>query len=211
MQPACLATPGASSPETGEHPSPRFQVDHGAARRVAAAFAEAPSSPHDPIVRCAYDELRRQSQRLLAALTDPSADAPLQVVFSRHQEPYATAAELAESVRSDGVLEVGSVAYDHDRRHPLLGHGVGGAHDSFRAVHDLVSHAGFGHDFGRDGEFSAWLAEDRIYRGPARWALATELHAQHSVRWTSGDLAPFKAILLDPATLRFSKRHATAC
>lgn len=197
-----------SSPETCGHLPPRFQVDHDAARRVAAAFAEAPSSPHDPIVRRAYDDLRRQSQRLFAALTDPSAEVPLRVVFSRHQEPYITAAELADSVRRDGLLEVGSVAYDRDRRHLLLDHRVGGAHDRFRAVHDLVSHAGLGFDFGRDGEFSAWLAEDRLYRGPARWALATELHAQHSVRWTSGELAPFKAVLLDPEVLRISKQRA---
>jgi hypothetical protein len=38
----------------------------------------------------------------------------------------------------------------------------------------------------------------------SRWALATELHGQHSVLWTTGRLAQPKAILLDPRVLRRS-------
>jgi hypothetical protein len=40
-----------------------------------------------------------------------------------------------------------------------------------------------------------------MYTGLARRALATELHAQHSVLWTSGELAEFKATLLSPDLL----------
>src|SRR5690606_33268503 len=58
------------------------------------------------------------------------------------------------------------------------------------------SHAGLGHEFDRDGEYSAWLAESRLYSGMARWALATELHAQHSALWATGSLAERKAVLL---------------
>jgi len=40
----------------------------------------------------------------------------------------------------------------------------------------------------------------------ARRALATELHGQHSVYWTTGHMAEPKAVLLDPALLRRSRR-----
>jgi hypothetical protein len=64
-------------------------------------------------------------------------------------------------------------------------------------VHDIVSHGWLGHEFDADGEFSAWLAEDRMYTGLARWALATELH---------GD----KAVLLDRALLHSSRQEGLA-
>lgn len=181
-------------------------VDPERARQVAAAFAAACSAPDDPLVRSAYSALGDQAERWFRLLTGDSPRDPLRVVFSRRAEPYANASELRQAVQDDRVLEVGSVAHDHDRRHPLLDHSPGGAHDRVRAVHDLVSHGWLGHDFGRDGEFSAWLAEDHLYRGPARWALATELHAHHSVRWTSGEVAPYKAVLLDPGVLAASQQ-----
>ena len=61
---------------------------------------------------------------------------------------------------------------------------------------------GFGFD--RDGEFAAWIEQDRHYRGLARAALATELHGQHSVRWSTGELAEPKAVLIDRGILRAS-------
>ena len=51
--------------------------------------------------------------------------------------------------------------------------------------------------FDRYGEFAAWLTQERLYDGLARWALATELHAEHSVRWSTGTLSDHKAILVD--------------
>ena len=47
------------------------------------------------------------------------------------------------------------------------------------------------------GKFGAWLTQERLYDGLARWALATELHAEHSVRWTTGTLSDHKATLID--------------
>jgi hypothetical protein len=174
------------------------------ARTVAVAYQEAPNAPDDPFVRAAYAELSRQVDEWFGRITTGALGEPVRVVFTRGSEEYGDSDELAESVRSQRLLLVPSAAYDHDRRHPLLDHAPGGAHDRFRAVHDIVSHGWFGHDFSRDGEFSAWLSEDLLYRGPARWALATELHAQHSVRWTTGDLAPFKAVLVDTTLLTAS-------
>ncbi|WP_426571309.1 hypothetical protein [Aquihabitans sp. McL0605] len=180
------------------------RVDEAAARQVAAAFLEAVSAPEDLRVRAAYAQLSRQADSWFARLTAPAVGDAVRVVFTRLDEPYADSSELLESVRSHRVLELVSVAHDKERRHPLLDGMVGGSHDRFRAVHDIVSHGWLGHDFSRDGEYSAWLAEDRIYRGVARWVLGTELHAHHSVRWTTGSIAPFKAVLLPPNLLRAS-------
>ena len=91
-------------------------------------------------------------------------------------------------MRTERVLELCPARFDRYRRHPLLDTSVGGTYDRFRAVHDLVSHAWLGYGFDRHGEFSAWLAELRIYDGLARWALATELHGEHSVLWTTGGI-----------------------
>jgi hypothetical protein len=46
-----------------------------------------------------------------------------------------------------------------------------------------------------------------MYTGLARWALATELHAEHSVLWTTGTLAEHKATLLPPNLVRASRRR----
>ena len=132
----------------------------------------------------------------------------MRVVFTDCSDPYSDASELSRSVRVHRVLELVPARHDHDRRHPLLDDAVGGAHDRLRAVHDIVSHGWHGYDFSRDGEFSAWLAEDTMYSGLAPWALATELHGHHSVRWTTGELAPYKATLIDRAVLAQSIRGA---
>jgi hypothetical protein len=176
------------------------------AHLVANAFVAAPSVPSNPTVRAAYDELSDQARSWCARLTTDHARRPTHLVFTRCREPYADAQELSESVRCNHVLEIFPAAYERDRQHPLLDAAVGGAHDCLRAVHDIVSHGWLRCSFDRDGEFSAWHAERRMYTGLARWALATELHAQHSVLWTSGQLAELKATLLSPDLLLASLR-----
>jgi hypothetical protein len=80
-----------------------------------------------------------------------------------------------------------------------------------RAVHDLLSHVWFGHEFDQDGEYSAWLAEDRLcYMGLARWALAAELHGENSVQWALGTEPDHKAVLLDPALVQASRTPGLA-
>ena len=56
--------------------------------------------------------------------------------------------------------------------------------------------------FDRDEEFTVWLEQERFHTPLARRALATELHGQHSVRWTTRTIAEPKAFLFDPALLR---------
>ena len=112
-------------------------------------------------------------------------------------------------MRSHGLLEITTSARERDRRHPLLNCELGGTYDRFRAVHDIVGHAGPCLGFDRDGEYAAWLIQERLYDGLARWALATELHAEHSVRWTTGTLSDHKAALLDRELLNRVRSGST--
>ena len=86
-----------------------------------------------------------------------------------------------------------------------MGNEIGGAYDRFRAVHDVLGHTRMQRGFGRDGEFVVWLEQERFHSPLARWALGSELHGQHSVRWTTGEIAEPKAILLEPALLRHAR------
>jgi hypothetical protein len=177
--------------------SPR-RVDPDLAGEVAGYFLAARSNDTDTTIRAAYDQLERQSDAIFARLTDP--DRPFRrgfrVEFTRDERPYDSDDELVGAVRTHRVLEITTSARERDRRHPMLGCDLGGSYDRFRAVHDLVGHVGPCLGFDRDGEFAAWLTQEQLYEGLAQWALATELHAEHSVRWTTGMLSEHKAILV---------------
>jgi hypothetical protein len=200
QRPTSRRRPRRDNRDAGRSSVEVHRVDYAHARVVADAFLDAPRSSASAIVRAAYAELGDQVDRWFARLTDPRRRTPVRVVPTRCPEPYATGQELSARVRSERVLELCPAYFDRDRHHPLLDVSTGGTYDRLRAVHDIVSHAGLGFGFDRHGEFSAWLAEDRMYTGLARWALATELHAEHSVLWTTGTLAAHKATLL-PASL----------
>ena len=162
-------------------------------------FLEVRNNETNATVRAAYDQLERQSDAIFARLTGPDrpSEGRVRVEFTRCESPYESDDELIGAVRTSGVLEITTCTRERQRRHPLLGCDLGGSYDRFRAVHDIVGHVGTRLGFDRDGEFSAWLTQEQLYRGLARWALATELHAEHSVAWTTGTLADHKAILLD--------------
>jgi hypothetical protein len=178
-------------------------VDPVAAHEVAAAYADTPTRRH-PLVTAAYVQLVAESDLLYHWITAPDRPGSVRVVFTTCPDPYDDAGELIRSVRDDRLLEVVTVAADADRRHPLVGSDAGGAYDRFRAVHDIVGHARLQLGFDRHSEFAVWRSQARLHSPLARWALATELHGQHSVLWTTGQLAQPKAILLDPRLLRRS-------
>ena len=157
-------------------------------------------------MRAAYAQLGAQAERWFARLTDRRGRTPIRVVFTHCPEPYASGEELSTRVRSEGVLELCPAYLDRERHHPALDVSIGGTYDRLRAGHDIVSHARLGFGFDRHGEFAAWLAEDRMYTGLARWALATELHAEHSVLWTTGTMAAHKATLLPADLVEVSRR-----
>ncbi len=176
------------------------RVDPAVAHEVAAAYLDAPGR-RDPLAAAAYARLVEESDRLFGQITSPHRADAVRVVFTTCQTPYDDAQELIRSVNDGRVLEISTVATDAARRHPLMDSGMGGAYDRFRAVHDAVGHARLQLGFDRDGEFSVWLFQERFHSPLARPALATELHGQHSVRWTTGEVAEPKAVLLDPGLL----------
>lgn len=182
--------------DVGEATASGVVLDERWSREVADWFDAARSDPRDPIATAAYAALEHQSDRLFRQLTASDATRPLRVVFTRCPAPYESDEEMIAAVRGTGVLEVTTSAADDDRPHPLLGCECGGPYDRFRAVHDLVGHVGTGWGFDRHGEFAAWLAQERWYKGLALAALGTELHGEHSVCWTSGTFADHKATVL---------------
>jgi hypothetical protein len=143
-------------------------------------------------------QLAAETDRLLGLL-------PVDIVFTAVAHPYDCADELIRSVRGDRVLEVTSVAWERDRPHPLMGCGVGGEYDRFGAVHDVLGHAHLGVGFDREGEYATWRFQERFHSLLARRALATELHGEHSVRWTTGEVPEHKAVLLDARVLARSR------
>ena len=177
-------------------PWPLNRLDGDVAREVAARFDAATSRPGDPAVQRAYSALEADTNRAFAMLTGGASRAPFRVVFTSCREPYVSDRELIDAVRQTRLLEVVTAAIERDRPHPVLGNEKGGAYDRFRAVHDLVGHVLFGFGFDRNGEFAAWQVQELMYSPTARLALATELHAEHSVRWTTGIVAEHKAVLL---------------
>jgi hypothetical protein len=176
-------------------------VDEAVAHEVAAAYLDAPHRS-DPLAVTAFAQLEQESDRLFRWITRPGRPSAVQVFFTTCEDPYRDSQELIASVTESRTVEVTTVAADPDRRHPVMGNEAGGAYDRFRAVHDVLGHARMQLGFDRDGEFTVWLAQERFHSPFARWALGSELHGQHSVRWTAGEFAEPKAMLLEPALLR---------
>jgi hypothetical protein len=185
-------------------PSP--PLDEACAHEVASRFLDARSTPRDPFVAAAYQRLEEEADRLFLMLTRADSPAAVRVTFTEERVAYASDVEMIAAVRATRVLEVATVAADRERQHPLLGNSRGGGYDRFRAVHDLIGHVRHGFGFDRHGEFAAWLAQHRLHSRPARLALATELHAEHSVLWTTGGVAEHKATLLATDVLRRTRR-----
>jgi hypothetical protein len=178
------------------------RVDDRAAREVAACYLQSADRAGDPLVRSAYDQLSAQTDALLDRVVRAWPAGPLRIAPTALAAPYYDDHELVLGVTTTHALEVPAV--DAGRRHPVLGNEPGGPYDRLRALHDLVGHVVPRHGFDRDGEFAAWRVQARLHHGLARWALATELHAQHSVLWTTGALAEPKAVLIDRDVLRRS-------
>ena len=56
-----------------------------------------------------------------------------------------------------------------------------------------------------DDAYETGRFQERLHSLLARRALATELHAEHSVRWTTGELPEHKAVLLDERVVARSR------
>jgi hypothetical protein len=170
------------------------RIDADCVREVSAVFRAATLRPVDVVVTAAYRDLQRQSDLLFCALTVQGRG--VSVRFTRCLAPYKSDRELIRAVRSTRVLEVTTAATDRDRPHHLLGCEMGGPYDRFRAVHDLLGHVATDYGFDQDGEYRAWRVQSTVHSGLARWALATELHAENSVLCDTGQIAEHKPMLL---------------
>ena len=195
---ASLVDPTLGFPRRPGRPWPaQRHVTSRHTQAIAECFISAPTRG-DALVALAYRKLEAQTDRQFAALTDPRGPYRITMVGTRVISPYSSAGELIASVRTSRTLEITTP----DRAHPLLGGEVGGAYYRLRAVHDLIGHVATGYGFDRDGEYSAWLVQRRLYTGLARWAAATELHGEVSALWATGQFAEHKAALLDRRLLK---------
>jgi hypothetical protein len=185
------------------------QLDHAVAHEVAAAYLDA-TDRGDPRAGAAFAQLVAETDQLFRWVTLPGRPGALHVFFTTCASPYRDAKELIASVTDTRALEITTVATDPHRRHPLMGNELGGSYDRFRAVHDAIGHGRMQLGFDRDEEFAVWLAQEQFHTPLARRALATELHGQHSVRWTTGEMAAPKAFLLEPALVRRARGMAGA-
>jgi hypothetical protein len=190
--------------------APLRRVDPDVAHDIARRFLDAPALGGERLVSAAYRELQIQTDRQFAELTEPDGLFGYTVVWTKLPDPYSTETELIEAVRATGVLEITAARADRDRLHPALDCAAGGPYDRLRAVHDIVGHVMTGYGFDRDGEYSAWLRQSKLYHGLARWAAATELHAEHSVVWTTGQFPEHKGVLLPRRLLRRSSSRRGA-
>lgn len=200
-----LRTPRLLAATNGVGRIPQVRVDEDTAREVAAAYLDAPQLLGAE-VRAAYAALARETDQLYAAWCTAGSPAGVRVEFTRCTAPYDDADELITSIRTDRLLEVVTASTDGGRSHPLFDTSMGGAFDRFRAVHDVLGHGHLGVGFDRHCEYAAWRYQERFHSGPARRALATELHAKHSALWTTGNVAENRAVLLDRALVDRARR-----
>jgi hypothetical protein len=184
------------------------RVSSGIAREIASAYFESSNVPSS-LARAAYAQLTLETDRIFAAMTAPDRPDRVRVRFTRCAVPYMSAEELMTSVNVDKLLEVTAAACDLDRTHPLMDCNMGGTFDRFRAVHDLVGHSRLRAGFDRDAEYAVWRFQERFHSGLACRALATELHAKHSVRWTTGESPDHRVVMLDPRLVHRSRLYGS--
>jgi hypothetical protein len=174
------------------------------ATEVGESYLSAPDTSHEPLVMAAYRELQAETDRLFDTLVRSDATRPVRVIFTRCRQPYVSDAELVSAVRATRLLEITTAAVNAERIHPLLGCEMGGPFDRFRAMHDLIGHAGTGLGFALRDELAAWTVQAKLHGALARRALATELLAINCARSVIGEAPAQKAMLLDPLLLHRS-------
>jgi hypothetical protein len=152
-------------------------------------------------VVAAYQQLQSETDHCFTALARADGPNPVRIVFTRCRQPYGCDRDLIDAVRSQRILEITTSAATAGRIHPLLGCGLGGGFDRFRAIHDLLGHANPGFGFDLDGEIAAWRVQNRFHGRQARRALATELYGVNSARWVLGEAPELKAMLFESSFL----------
>ena len=134
-----------------------FGVAPWTAAMVGEWYLHSRSAHRDPQVIQAYRQLQAETDHLFTLLTRGVRHRTVRVMFTRCVQPYESDEELIFDVRANGALEITSAATAGGQRlHPLFDCEFGGAFDRFRAVHDLIGHAGCGYRFDLDDERAAW-------------------------------------------------------
>jgi hypothetical protein len=190
-----------------------FAIDPSTAVMVGEWYLHTQRGHRNPQVIGAYRQLQAETDHLFALFTRHAYHPTIRHVFTRCVRPYESDHELILAARTNGTLEITSVATAGERLHPLLDCEFGGAFDRFRAVHDLIGHAWNGYGFELDDECAAWNAQDLLHSELARLALATELYGVIAARGFLGAAPELRALLLEPstpATLGFSEEVAMA-
>jgi hypothetical protein len=177
-----------------------FGVEPSTAVLVGEWYLQSRSAHRDAQVIEAYRQLQVETDRLFSLLTRDACHCPVRVAFTRCTQPYESDKELIFAVRANGTLEITSAAAAGDRLHPLFDCELGGAFDRFRAVHDLIGHAGCGFGFDLHDECAAWSVQDRLHSGLARFALATELYGVNAARGILREAPDLRALLPTPST-----------
>lgn len=188
-----------------------FRFRTSTAAIVGEWYMRSRSHHHDAEVIEAYKQLQVETDRLYRILTRDAGARAVRVAFTYCPRPYEGDEELIRAVRANGILEITSAVAVGERLHPLLDCEFGGAFDRFRAVHDLIGHAGCGYGFDLDDECAAWSIQDRLHSGLARFALATELYGVNAARNIAGEAPELRALLLAPWTLSASPRRTVEC
>jgi hypothetical protein len=175
------------------------------AAEVGESYLSAAGAGGSALVVSAYDHLQAETDHLFHTIVRSDVADPVRVVFTRCRQPYASDSELIAAVRASRILEITTAAISPSRIHPVLGCEYGGPFDRFRAVHDLIGHAGAGFGFDLGDELAAWHVQDQLHGALAGWALATELLAVNCARSVIDDAPEHTAMLLEPDLLQRSR------
>lgn len=143
-------------------------IDADAARHMANVYDQLPVN--DPAARGAYDALNSE----VAAQYKTLQDAGYKFKFV-DQDPYKNSKEMMQDVRDNRTLQV--LKTPSDNFHPYM---TPTQNDQFRAVHDMLAHAGDENQFGPIGEENAYRVHASTLSPEAQQALATETRGQNS-------------------------------
>jgi hypothetical protein len=170
--------------ERSIHPyqsAPRGRVDPEEASALAGEYDQLPtdsllSDPRRKILEESYRHLRLWIRRQFGALQRAGYSME---PYHGQGEPYANSSRMREDVRRNRHLWV-FAGGDQQGSHPFLP-----PEDNFRfrAVHDILAHAGPGSSFGPEGEYDAWLTHARTLPEAAHLALEMETVRQNM--WTN--------------------------
>ena len=105
------------------------------------------------------------------------------------EHPYATAEELRQDVKQNGVLKISTLDAEHDIFDPKT-------NAKFRAVHDFMSHIQRGTKFDAKGEIASYNAHIQTMPPKSHPALFTEVVGQACTFIVSGKFAEQKIALL---------------